>query len=92
MDAIHMATGQIATGSGEAFICAGVESMAMVPQGGLNPSLNPRFRSPSQPDGELLTDAYIAMGQTAENVARRFGVPRSEQEQLALPAGQRYHP
>jgi acetyl-CoA acyltransferase len=89
MYAIHMATGQIATGSGEAFICAGVESMTMVPQGGLNPSLNPRFRSPNQPDGELLTDAYIAMGQTAENVARRFRVPRSEQEQLALESQQK---
>lgn len=36
MYAIHMAAGQIAIGAGEAFIAAGVESMTMVPQGGLS--------------------------------------------------------
>src|SRR5271157_1534725 len=36
MTAVHMAAGQIALGAGEAFICAGVESMTRVPMGGYN--------------------------------------------------------
>ncbi|WP_235524680.1 hypothetical protein [Sphingomonas sp. Leaf230] len=41
MYAIHAIAGQIAIGSGEAFIAGGVESMSMVPQGGFNPSPKP---------------------------------------------------
>lgn len=77
MYAIHMAAGQIAIGAGEAFIAAGVESMSMVPQGGLSMTPNPKFFIEGAPQ------AYITMGQTAENVARQFNVPRAEQEQLA---------
>ena len=33
MTAVHYAAGQIAIGAGEAFVCAGVESMTRVPQG-----------------------------------------------------------
>ena len=84
MYGIHTAAGQIAIGSGEAFICAGVESMTMVPQGGFNYLPNPRFKGPDFPEAELRTEAYITMGETAENVADRYGVSRREQEQLAL--------
>jgi acetyl-CoA acyltransferase len=84
MYAIHIAAGQIALGAGDAFIAAGVESMTMVPQGGFNFSPNPRFKRHGMPDAELLTEAYIAMGETAENVAQRYRVSRSEQEQLAF--------
>lgn len=84
MYAIHTAAGQIAIGSGDAFICAGVESMTMVPQGGFNFSPNPRFHGPDFPDAEFLTEAYITMGETAENVAARYGISRAQQEQLAL--------
>lgn len=84
MYTIHMAAGQIAIGSGEAFIAAGVESMTFVPQGGFNFSANPRFRRPDNPDAEFTTEAYISMGNTAENVAERYHVPRPEQELLAF--------
>jgi acetyl-CoA acyltransferase len=84
MYAIHIAAGQIAIGAGDAFIAAGVESMTMVPQGGFNFSPNPRFKRRSKPDAELMTEAYIAMGETAENVARRYRISRLEQEQLAF--------
>jgi len=76
MSAIHMAAAQIESGMGEAFLCAGVESMSMVPQGGLNPSPNPELRA--------TTDTYISMGETAENVAQRHAVPRSDQEAMAV--------
>ena len=84
MYTIHMAAGQIAIGSGEAFVAAGVESMTFVPQGGFNFSPNPRFRRADNPDAEFMTEAYISMGNTAENVAQRYHVPRTEQELLAL--------
>ncbi len=81
MSAIHIAAAQIEAGIGEAFLCLGVESMSMVPQGGLNPSPNPWLKAHS--------DAYISMGQTAENVAQRYGIPRAEQEQMALESHQK---
>src|SRR5207247_5460079 len=43
MTAVHYAAGQIAIGAGEAFICAGVESMTRVLQGGFSFAPNPRF-------------------------------------------------
>ena len=89
MNAIHIAAGQIAIGAGEAFICAGVESMTRVPQGGFNASPNPRFRQPGVEQPEFEAEAYITMGETAENVAQRYGVARAEQEQLALESQQK---
>lgn len=89
MSAIHIAHGQIATGAGEAFICAGVESMTRVPQGGFSFSPNPRFRSPDLPDAEIMTEAHITMGRTAENVAARYGIDRAAQEAFALRSQQK---
>jgi acetyl-CoA acyltransferase len=83
MSAIHIAAGQIAMGAGEAFICGGVESMTRAPQGGFNFSPNPKFKSADMPSAELMTEAYISMGETAENVAAQYGVTRAEQEKLA---------
>lgn len=76
MQAVHIAAAQIEAGIGEAFLCVGVESMTMVPQGGFNFSPHPRLRAES--------DAYISMGDTAENVADRWQVSRGDQELLAL--------
>lgn len=76
MQAVHIAAAQIEAGMGDAFLCVGVESMTMVPQGGFNFSPNPLLQTN--------TDAYISMGETAENVAQRWGVNRADQELLAL--------
>ena len=84
MTAIHIAAGQIAIGAGEVFICAGVESMTRVPQGGFNASPNPRFKTKANPDAEIPLEAYISMGDTAENVAERYGITRSMQEAFAV--------
>lgn len=78
MTAIHIAAGQIAIGAGDAFIAGGVESMTQVPQGGFNFSPNPN-----------LLEAYISMGETAENVAAQYGVSRAEQEALAFASQQK---
>ncbi|MGF6483858.1 thiolase family protein [Paraburkholderia sp. JPY419] len=77
MSAVHYAAGQISLGLGDAFICAGVESMTRVPQGGFNKSPNPALL-------DTFPAAYLPMGVTAENVARQFGVSRAEQEALAV--------
>lgn len=76
MQAIHVAAAQIESGMGDAFLCVGVESMTMVPQGGFNFSPNPELLAHSQ--------AYVSMGDTAENVAERWHVSRADQEQLAV--------
>ena len=76
MQAVHIAAAQIEAGMGDAFVCAGVESMTMVPQGGLSFSPNPQLQATS--------DAYISMGETAENVAQRWNVARADQEALAV--------
>ncbi|MGV3678813.1 MAG: thiolase family protein [Acidovorax sp.] len=76
MSAVHIAAAQIEAGLGDAYLCLGVESMTMVPQGGLTFSPHPALYEE--------TDAYISMGDTAENVAARYGVSRADQEQLAF--------
>lgn len=82
MSAIHIAMGQIAIGAGEAFICAGVESMSRVPMGGYNPLPNPVL-------AEKRAGAYIGMGQTAENVADLYKITRAEQEAFAAGSQQK---
>jgi acetyl-CoA acyltransferase len=89
MSAIHIAAGQIAIGAGEAFIAAGVESMSRIPMGGFNPSPNPRFRRPDRPEAEFDIEAYIPMGETAENVSIRYNVPRIDQDRLAFESQQK---
>lgn len=77
MTAVHFAAGQILLGAGEAFICAGVESMTRVPMGGFTISPNPTLLSD-------YPEVYMSMGHTAEQVAERFGVSRGEQEAMAV--------
>jgi acetyl-CoA acyltransferase len=77
MSAIHIAAGAIQMQAGEAFICAGVESMSRVPMGGFNPLPSPKLYA-ARPD------AYISMGDTAENVAQRWQITRAAQEAFAL--------
>ncbi|MGL4318155.1 MAG: thiolase family protein [Pseudomonas sp.] len=77
MTAIHFAAGQILLGAGEAFICAGVESMTRVPMGGFNISPNPALM-------QSFPQVYMAMGHTAEEVAKRFEISREEQEAMAV--------
>ena len=77
MQSVHSAAGAIQMGAGDAFICAGVESMSRVPMMGFNPMPNPRFAK-SNPG------AYMGMGDTAENVAKRWQITRVDQEAFAV--------
>ena len=76
MQAIHMAAGAIQMNAGEVFICAGVESMTRVPIMGFNPMPNPALF-------ERYPQAYVSMGETAENVAAKYELSRSEQDTFA---------
>jgi len=82
MQSVHIAAGQIQLGAGEVFIAAGVESMSRVPMSGFNPLLNPALQ-------DKVPGAYIGMGDTAENVAKKWSISREEQEAFAVSSQQR---
>ena len=76
MQAIHQAAGAIQLGAGEVFLCGGIESMSRVPMMGYNPLPHPGLK-------DHYPEAYCSMGVTAENVARRYGISRADQEAMA---------
>jgi acetyl-CoA acyltransferase len=82
MDAIHIAAGKIAAGAGEVFICAGVESMTRIPMGGYNLLPNPDLY-------EKHPGAYLSMGLTAENLAKKYDISREKQEAFAVSSHQK---
>jgi acetyl-CoA acyltransferase len=77
MTTVQMAAGYIQMDAGDVFICAGVESMTRIPMGGFNPMPNPKL-------AETYPQAYINMGETAENLAKKYSVSRKEQEEFAV--------
>ena len=77
MQVMHTAAGMIARGWGDVFLCGGIESMSRIQRGGFN-------KSPSPTLEQIMPDAYISMGITAENVASRQNISRKRQEEFAL--------
>ena len=77
MTAIHNAAGMIQMDAGEVFIAAGVESMSRIPMGGFNPMPNPAIYND-------YPQAYISMGETAENLAKKYEISRADQEEFAV--------
>ncbi|MDV7341545.1 thiolase family protein [Terasakiella sp. A23] len=82
MQSVHQAAGAIQMGAGEAFMCIGVESMTRVPVMGFNPMPNPALY-------QSLPQAYMGMGETAENVATKYGITRAAQEEFAIASHQK---
>ncbi len=82
MTAVHMAAGYIAIGAGDVFVAAGVESMTRVPMGGFNPMPNPAMR-------ETYPQIYMGMGETAENLVKKYDLTREQQDQFALESQQK---
>tara|TARA_B100000575_G_scaffold198655_1_gene160717 strand:- start:68 stop:1192 length:1125 start_codon:yes stop_codon:yes gene_type:complete len=76
MEAIHIAAGKIAIGSGKVFICGGVESMTRV-NTGFDPMPYP-YTETENPN------VYFTMGTTAENVAKQYSISREEQQEFAI--------
>ena len=81
MEAIHIAAGKIAMGSGKAFICGGVESMTRVTTG-FDPMPYP-YSEKENPN------VYFSMGITAENVAKKYNITRKEQQEFAISSHQK---
>ncbi|MDO9167792.1 MAG: thiolase family protein [Methylobacter sp.] len=77
MQAIHFAAGAIQMNAGEVFICAGVESMSRIPMGGYNYLPNPGLY-------KAYPQAYIGMGETAENLALHYHIDRLSQDAFAV--------
>ena len=82
MQAIHMAAGNIALGAGDAFICAGIESMSRIPMMGFNPMPNPQLFNDNP-------NTLMSMGDTAEVVAKKYAISRDEQEAFAVNSQQK---
>ncbi len=76
MEAVHIAAGKIAMGSGKAFVCGGVESMTRVTTG-FSPIPYP-YSNKENPN------VYFSMGITAENVAKKYNISRKEQQEFAI--------
>jgi acetyl-CoA C-acetyltransferase len=93
-----MAFHAIRAGEGDAFLCGGVEAVSRYVNGNsdrLPDTKNLRFTpAAARLDGDTawksardigeLPDVYVAMGETAENVAAINGVSRDEQDAFAL--------
>jgi acetyl-CoA acyltransferase len=77
LQAIAIAASAIHFGSNDIVVAGGVESMSMVPMTGNKLSASPEAMA-------ACPTVYTPMGITAENVAKRFGVTREEQDRFAL--------
>lgn len=100
LQTIRMAAHAIKAGEGDAYIAAGVETVSRFTKGNsdsLPDTENPSFSdakarsaaglaegAPDWTVAEGLPDVYIAMGQTAENVADHKGVSRERMDEYAL--------
>ena len=82
MQTIHNAAGAIAMSAGNVFICCGIESMTKVPINGLNYSPHPDLIQ-SNPN------VYLSMGDTAENVAKKYNLTREIQQDFAISSHQK---
>jgi len=98
LQTIRMAAHAIRAGEGDVFVAAGVETVSRFTKGnsdGLPDTMNPRFADAARRTDEASQgggdpwqpadppDIYIAMGQTAENVALLEGVTREESDTYA---------
>ena len=77
LQAIAIGAEHIMCGFADVIIGGGVESMSMVPMGGNKTVPNLKLI-------EAYPEGYTGMGVTAENVARKFGISREDQDAFAL--------
>jgi acetyl-CoA acyltransferase len=77
LEAIAIADQRVRSGGARAIVAGGVESMSLIPMGGLKPSPNPWM-------AEHYPAALLTMGLTAERVARHYNISREDQDAFAL--------
>ncbi len=77
LQAIAQSCERVLAGGADIVIAGGVESMSLVPMTGFRISPHPGLVME-------MPEAYVSMGQTAENVADKYGVTRREMDEFAL--------
>ncbi|RMG52331.1 MAG: acetyl-CoA C-acyltransferase [Acidobacteria bacterium] len=77
LQSIAMAAERIMCGFADVIVAGGTESMSLIPMGGHKIAPNPYLV-------DHYPDVYLSMGLTAENVARKYGISREEQDRFAL--------
>ncbi len=82
LQAIALAADSIRAGRARVVLAGGTESMSMIPSGGNKLSANPWLI-------ENYTDAYLSMGLTAENLAKKYGITREQADEFALASHQK---
>lgn len=82
LQAIAIGAEHIMCGFADVIVAGGVESMSMVPMGGNKTVPNLKLI-------EKYPEGYTAMGVTAENVARKYGISREDQDAFALKSHQK---
>ncbi len=82
LQSIAMAAERIVAGYGDVILAGGTESMTMIPVGGNKVSPNPWLMDHNP-------DAYLSMGLTAENVARKYGITREHADEFSLASHQK---
>jgi acetyl-CoA C-acetyltransferase len=82
LQTIRMAFHAIQRGEGDTYLAAGSESVTRTYGKALDSEdLNPRFTDPGRDD--FIDNVYIPMGNTAENVAERYGITRERMDEFA---------
>ncbi|MCY7485641.1 acetyl-CoA C-acyltransferase [Paenibacillus alvei] len=76
LQSIAFAAERIMAGAADTIVAGGVESMSAVPMTGFKLAPHPKLVSD-------MPEVYMGMGYTAENVAKRFGISREEQDRFA---------
>ena len=85
LEVVAMAASRIAAGWGDVYLTAGIESMSRITRRGAGFSESDRIKS-------AVPEAYISMGQTAENVARRHPeITRELQEDFSALSHENAH-
>lgn len=82
LQSIAYAAERIMLGSSSSIIAGGAESMTMIPMGGHVIAPNPTLV-------ENAPEYYMGMGFTAEEVAKKFGISREDQDAFAVESHQR---
>jgi acetyl-CoA acyltransferase len=82
LQSIALAAERIMCGQGGVAIAGGAESMSMVPMGGHKIAPNPWLVDHNP-------DAYINMGMTAENLAKKYGISRAAADEFSLASHQK---
>jgi len=82
LQSIAIAAERIMAGQGHVALAGGAESMSMVPMGGHKITPNPWLM-------DNYPDAYINMGLTAENLAKKYGITREQADAFSLASHQK---